>query len=165
MNIDILVEYIIKYGVLFIFFIVYLEQINFPGLGAAILFPAIGAFVAYTESNFIIVTLITVGAGIAGSITLYILGYYLGNPVLEWFGRRFPKFHKYIERIVIMAEKHGAKGVLLCRFIPAIRTIVSLVSGTLREKFTVFFIYSTIGIAICNFALILSGYITTKSIL
>ena len=164
MTLEMMVEYIIEYGALFIFLIVYLEQINFPGLGAAILYPAIGAFIAYTEGSFIFVFAITLIASIIGSITLYILGYYLGNPILKWLENKFPKIQKHVNKAVVMSEKYGNKGVLICRFIPAIRTIVSLVSGTLKEDLRGFIIYSTIGIGIWNFVLIVSGYITVISV-
>lgn len=165
MTIDIVVNYILKYGMLFIFFIVYLEELNCPGLGAAILFPAIGAFIAYTGKSFLFVFILTVIAGILGSLTLYVLGYYVGNPLLEWFARRFVKTEKYINKIMYLSERYGSKGVFICRLLPAVRTIVSLISGTLRESFIKFTIYSAAGISIWNFVLILSGYLTTKSIL
>ena len=164
MTLEIMVEYIIKYGTLFIFFIVYLEQINFPGLGAGILYPAIGDFIAYTENSFIYIFIITLIASIIGSLTLYILGYYLGGPILKWLERKFPKLQKHINKAITMSEKYGNKGVLICRFIPAIRTIVSLVSGTLKEDLREFTIYSTIGIGVWNFVLIISGYITVISV-
>ncbi len=159
-----IIEYIIQYGVIFIFFIVYLEQINFPGLGAGIIYPAIGAFVAYTGDSYILVFLIALVASIIGSLTLYAIGYYLGGPILKWIEKRFPKLQKHINKIEVIAEKYGSKGVLICRLIPAIRTIVPLVSGTLKEDLREFTIYSTIGISIWNFVLMIGGYIAVISV-
>ena len=41
-SIQIVVEYFARYGLIFVFLIIFLEYLNFPGLGAAIIMPAIG---------------------------------------------------------------------------------------------------------------------------
>ena len=57
------------------------------------------------------------------------------------------------------------KGVFICRLLPIVRTLVSLVSGALRIEFSVFLIYSAAGISIWNSIFILLGYFSAKTIL
>lgn len=159
------VDYILKYGIPFLFLIVYLEYLNLPALPAAVVFPAIGVMAAHDGYNLFGVFLISLAAGILGSLTLYLIGYYVGNAIIRWIRKKFPKSGKYIDKIIYYSEKYGNKGVFICRLLPGVRTIVSLVSGALREEVIDFVIYSALGIAIWNFIFIFGGYITTRAIL
>ena len=165
MRVEILLEYFIRYGVLFLFLIVFLEHLNCPGIPAAIVMPTIGAFIAETKGNLILAVLISIAAGVFGSSVLYIIGYYLGNSFLSWFCDKFPKYNGYIEKVFLYADKYGNKGVFICRLLPIVRTLVSLVSGSLRIEFSVFLIYSAAGISIWNSIFILLGYFSAKTIL
>ena len=60
-NYQLIIQYILKYGTTVIFLLLFLEQLNFPGLASSILMPAVGVLVAkfyiyvYTNiSGFII---------------------------------------------------------------------------------------------------------------
>lgn len=159
------VDYILKYGIPFLFLIVYLEYLNLPALPAAVVFPAIGVMAAHDGYNLFGVFLISLAAGILGSLTLYLIGYYVGNAIIRWIRKKFPKSGKYIDKIIYYSEKYGNKGVFICRLLPGVRTIVSLVSGALREEVIDFVLYSALGIAIWNFVFIFGGYITTRVIL
>lgn len=165
MTVQDVAEYILKYGIPFLFLIVYLEYLNLPGLPAAVVMPAIGVMAAHDDYNLFGVFLISLSAGILGSLTLYLVGYYVGNAVIRKIKKKFPKAGKYIDKIIYYSERYGNKGVFICRLLPGVRTIVSLVSGTLREELIGFLVYSALGIAIWNFVLIFGGYITTRAIL
>ena len=157
-NVNLVVEYILKYGIIFLFFIVYLEYLNLPGLPGGVILPAIGVLIANNEYSFFGMFIISVLAGVLGSISLYYVGYYVGNPLLEWIKK---KFHKAFD----FSKRFGSKGVFVCRLLPVVRTIVSLISGTVKEDIVEFTIYSTFGIAIWNLVFIFGGYITSKALL
>lgn len=159
-----MIECVLKYGLIFIFIIVYLENINFPGLAAGIVYPAIGVLVLYGKYNLFLMFLVSLIASLLGSITLYILGYYIGSKAVEKLIRIFPRLENNIQKVIIYSNKYGDKSVLICRFIPAIRTIIPLVSGTIRQGFIGFILYSAVGIGLCNFILIMSGYVTYRYI-
>lgn len=165
MTVQDVVDYILKYGIPFLFLIVYLEYLNLPALPAAVVFPAIGVMAAHDGYNLFGVFLISLAAGILGSLTLYLIGYYVGNAIIRWIRKKFPRSGKYIDKIIYYSEKYGNKGVFICRLLPGVRTIVSLVSGVLREEVIDFVLYSALGIAIWNFVFIFGGYITTRAIL
>ena len=44
-NVNLVVEYILKYGIIFLFFIVYLQYLNLPGLPGGVILPAIGVLI------------------------------------------------------------------------------------------------------------------------
>lgn len=157
--------YFETYGLWFLFIIVYLEYLNLPGLPAGIIMPAIGALIAHSNYNFLFVLLISVIAGILGSICLYYVGYFIGNPILQWIYSRFPKTRSSVDKVTIYCEKFGNKGVFICRLLPVARTIVSLTVGTLRDGIINFILYSLPGIAIWNTITIISGYLASKAII
>ena len=163
-SINLFVEYILRYGIVFLFFIVFLEYLNLPGLPGGIVLPAIGVLIANNKYNFLGVFLISVLAGLLGSMTLYYIGYYVGNPILEWIKNKFPKTEGSIDKAFNFTKRFGSKGVFICRLLPVVRTIVSLISGTVKEDIVEFTVYSALGISVWNLVFILGGYITTKAL-
>ena len=69
-NVNLVVEYILKYGIIFLFFIVYLEYLNLPGLPGGVILPAIGVLIANNEYSFFGVFIISVLAGVWKYITI-----------------------------------------------------------------------------------------------
>ena len=57
------------------------------------------------------------------------------------------------------SEKYGNKACLIGRFIPPVRSFISLIAGIFKMKFKEFFLYSSIGICIWDLILILVGYL------
>lgn len=73
MNIQILTDYFIQYGAFFIFLIVFLEYLNLPGFPAGVIMPLAGIWAAKGEISFPAVMILSVAAGLAGSLLLYML--------------------------------------------------------------------------------------------
>lgn len=161
---DFIINYGIKYGIIAIFLIVYLENVNFPGLGAAIVYPAIGVLVLYGKYSLFLMFILSLIASLLGSMTLYILGYFIGDNAIEKLIKIYPKSEINIKKVISYCEKYGDKSVLLCRFIPTIRTIIPLISGMIKQEFIGFILYSSVGIGLSNLTLIMIGYFTYKVI-
>ena len=159
-----MVEYFNTYGILLVFAVVYLEYLNLPGLPAGIIMPAAGVLIAQSEYNFIWVLIVSVTAGTIGSICLYYVGYFVGNPVLNWMYEKFPKSRSSIEKAMSYQEKYGNRGAFISRLVPVARTLISLISGIFRTNIFKFTLYSIPGITIWNFVFILSGYLGAKII-
>lgn len=165
MGIELMSEYFVRYGLIFLFLVIFLEHLNCPGVPATVVMPTIGAFVAETKGNLLLVILVSITAAVFGSIVFYIVGYYLGKPILDWFDKKSPKTKKYTEKILRYSDKYGNKAIFACRLIPVVRTLISLVSGVLRTDFFGFLLYSTAGISIWNTILISFGYFGLKTII
>lgn len=157
-NIQIVIEYFARYGLIFVFLIIFLEYLNFPGLGAAIIMPAIGIAVAKAGINFFLALGISVVAGELASYVLFGISYWFGQPILTKIYNKFPKSRKSIDKVCLYMENYGDKGVLITRLIPAVRTLIPLVAGMFRMNIVKFSIYSIIGITIWNSALMYAGY-------
>ena len=65
----------LKYGIIFLFFIVYLEYLNLPGLPEDNT-SSHRVLIANNKYSFFGVFIISVLAGVLGSISLYYVGYY-----------------------------------------------------------------------------------------
>lgn len=165
MGIQLMLDYFVRYGLIFLFVVVFLEHLNCPGVPATVVMPTIGACVAETKGSLFLVILISIAAAVFGSCVFYIIGYSFGSPILEWFNKKSVKTKKYTEKIFEYSNKYGNKTVFICRLIPVVRTLISLVSGVLRIEFGGFLLYSTLGISIWNTALISFGYFGLKTIL
>lgn len=165
MGIQLMLDYFMRYGLFFLFVVVFLEHLNCPGVPATVVMPTLGVCVAETKGNLFLVILISVSAAILGRCVFYIIGYYFGNPILDWFNKKSVKTKKCTEKIFEYSNKYGNKTVFICRLIPVVRTLISLVSGVLRIKFSGFLLYSTLGISIWNTTLISLGYFGLRTIL
>ena len=151
-------HYFMMYGYYFLFLIVFLEYLNFPGLPAGIIMPAAGILVASQQGSFAAALLVSVIAGILGSITLYLLGRFLYKMVLMRCYRRWPKLQPPVDKTMGYMERYGDKGVFVARLLPVFRTLISLAAGVLRVGFGRFVFFSVWGIAIWNFVFIFAGY-------
>lgn len=163
-TINLFIAYLSKYGMYYLFVIVYLEYLNLPGLPTGIAMPAGGILVARNELNFVMVFVLSIVAGLLGSYTLYVIGYYLGKPALDKCYNKYKKIRPPIDKIMSYIDKYGDKGVFVSRLIPVARTLVSLVGGIAQMKLIPFTVYSVLGIAGWNLAFILAGYLMGKMI-
>lgn len=157
-EIQVIIEYFARYGLIFVFLIIFLEYLNFPGLGAAVIMPALGIAVAKTGINFFLALGISIIAGELASYVLYGISYWFGQPILTKIYNKFPKSRKSIDKVFLYIENYGEKGVLITRLIPAVRTLIPIVAGMFRMNIVKFSVYSIIGITIWNSALMYAGY-------
>ena len=158
MDLQFVISYLTRYGMWFLFIIVFLEYLNLPGFPSGIIMPAAGIIIADKNLNFILALLISVLAGLLGSLVLYFLGYFLGNPFIEKIYNKFPKVQKSIDKTFSYVNKYDAKASFISRLIPVARTLISLVNGIAKTDILKFTIFSVCGITIWNFAFIYAGY-------
>ena len=155
----VVMDFLEQYGMWFLFVIIFLEHLNLPGFAAGIIMPAAGLMIAQTGQSFLWALLVSIAAGMAGSIVLYVIGYFIGAPVLDFIYRKIPATQKSIDKVKSYTDKYGNRGIFITRLVPVARTIVSLVVGIAKMKLLPFCLYSVGGIAICNFLYIIAGYL------
>jgi len=122
--------------------------------------------------------LVTAGLLIATGvldINVYLLGALLnvaaiaGDALNYWFGRiTGPKIfvrdeslffkRKHVERAHEFYVKHGAKTIVLARFMPIIRTFAPLVAGVARMDYRIFTLYNVIGGTAWIWSMLFTGY-------
>ncbi len=164
MDISTLTMYFTQYGAVAIFVIVFLEYLNLPGFPAGIIMPLAGVMAAKGNIHFGWVMVITVAAGLAGSLLLYFLGLKGGQIFLRNYIRRFPNQEPGLRRNMEWVREKGCMGVFLAKLIPMLRTIVSIPAGVLQMPLGRYVLSSTMGIAVWNFVFVGAGYLLGDSV-
>lgn len=162
MGIENVIQYFSIYGIWLVFIIVFLEYLNLPGLPAGIIMPAAGILISTSDLSFTYALVVSVVAGLLGSIVLYYLGYFLGKPIVDKLYNKYPKMQGSIDKTFNYIDKYGNRGIFISRLIPVARTLISLAAGVFGTNILKFLMYSTVGITIWNFGFIFVGYVVGK---
>ena len=136
MTIEIVMQYFARYGAVAIFVIVLLEYLNLPGFPAGIIMPLSGVMAAKGNIHFFWVMVISVSAGLLGSLILYGLGRKGGDLFLKAYIRKFPKQKEVLEKNLDWIRKKGCIGVFLGKLIPMIRKLPSIVKIIPINRYT-----------------------------
>lgn len=159
MEIETLTYYFTRYGAVAIFVVVFLEYLNLPGFPAGIIMPLSGIMAAQGNIHFAWVMVITVAAGLLGSLVLYGLGRKGGEVFLNAYTKRFPKQKESLEKILEWIRERGCMGVFLGKLLPMVRTLISIPAGVIKMDLTKYIFSSTCGIFIWNFVFVGAGYV------
>lgn len=131
------------YGLLFL--IIFLETglVVTPILpGDSLLFAA-GSFAAIGALNVGWLLMLLSLAAIAGDTANYWIGRFFGNRVMAANSRLIKP--EYLERSKKFYEKHGAKTIVIARFVPIVRTFAPFLAGVSRMDYGKFIIYNIAG--------------------
>jgi membrane-associated protein len=104
----------------------------------------------------IILILLTV-AGILGHTTNYWIGNSIGQRLFSNSRSRIFN-RRHLEQTHAFYERHGAKTIMLSRFIPLIRTFAPFVAGMGSMSYRKFFAYNVIGAVVWVFGIVLLGH-------
>lgn len=151
-------NFIEHYGIISIFLIVMLEYANFP-LPSEVVLPFVGIMVAKGNIDFTLSIVVSILAGVLGSITNYFIGFYFGKPIIKYLLDKYPRTKNSVKSSMWWLNKYGKLSVMFARIIPLARTFISIPAGITKMNMFIFILYSSIGIGIWNFVLIYLGYI------
>ena len=93
-----------------------------------------------------------------GSWVAYYIGAYGGRPFALKYGKYFLIRAHDIEKTEAFFAKHGKATILIGRFLPVIRHVISIPAGVARMPLVPFFVQTFIGSTIWGGILILIGY-------
>ncbi len=102
------------------------------------------AAVADNHMNVHVLVLILIVAAVLGDAVNYTIGKFFGEKL---FGNPDSKIFKqsYLEKTHNFYEKHGAKTIILARFVPVVRTFAPFVAGMGSMSYKRFAFYNVIG--------------------
>ena len=139
--------------------IVFIEcGLLFPILPGDSLLFAVGLFVAGGNLH-VSLPVALVGlfvAAIGGNIAGYEIGRAIGPKLRQRDGRIIKR--KYFDQTEKFFDKHGNKALVIGRFVPIVRTFVTVVAGIGRMDRKRFFTWSAVGAVLWVFGLVLAGY-------
>jgi membrane-associated protein len=162
LKIDQYLEMIIKdYGVLtylILFLIIFCETglIVTPILpGDSLLFVA-GAIASRGLLDVRLLILLIAVAAIIGDMTNYAVGRFFGVRLFKNQSRFLKK--EYIEKTHKIFEKYGNKAIVICRFVPIVRTFTPFVAGFGQMNYGKFMLYNVLGGLSWALIFLLGGY-------
>jgi membrane protein DedA with SNARE-associated domain len=108
--------------------------------------------------NVVAVVLVAAAAEVLGSIAGYAIGNYGGRPLVDKVGKYILLTHKDLDRAEAWFARRGDPIVLLGRFVPLLRSFVSLAAGLAEMALGKFILFTVIGCTIWCAALTGLGY-------
>lgn len=153
-------EFIEQYGYWGVFLLIALENI-FPPIPSEVILTFGGYMTAQTNLTIQgVIAASTVGS-VAGAVILYQLGVVLNVNKLEVVVERYGRFLRLTKEDLYRADawfdKYGIWTVFFCRFIPLIRSLISIPAGMARMNFWLFISFTTLGTILWNTLLINLG--------
>lgn len=158
MELETILHYFTEYGPFAIYVIVLLEYLNLPGFPAGVIMPLAGVFAAQGRIGFIETMVITVLAGLTGSVALYVIGRYGGEILLEKYYKHFPSQRTLIEEKIAYLKEKGCAGVFVSKLMPVVRTLISIPAGVIKMNFQKYCFSSALGVLTWNLAFVGAGY-------
>lgn len=140
-----------------LFLLVMLESTLVP-VPSTLVFPFAGFLAAKGVFSLPIVLAINSAGALAGSALCYWLGAAGGKPLLLKYGKYALIRQKDIERTEAWFANHGKATVLIARFVPVVRHIISLPAGIARMPLVPFLFQTFLGATLWGGFLIVLGY-------
>jgi membrane-associated protein len=106
--------------------------------------------------NIVVACLVLTAAAFLGNVMGYEIGRGVGTPLYTRGGRLLKREH--FDKAHAFFEKHGNKAIVLARFVPVVRTFITVVAGVSRMERGRFFTYSFIGAFLWATGVTLMGY-------
>lgn len=140
-----------------VFLLITLESTLVP-IPSELVMPFAGFMASQGEFSLPVILLINSVAALLGSGLCYWIGVLGGKPFLVKYGKYFLVRQHDIVRTEAFFARHGKKTILIGRFLPVIRHVISVPAGIARMPLRAFLLQTFLGSTIWGGALIMLGY-------
>jgi membrane-associated protein len=106
--------------------------------------------------ELLIAFVLLTAAAFLGNVVGYEIGRAIGPPLYERNGRFLKK--KYFDQTHAFFDKHGNKALVIGRFVPFVRTFITVVAGVTRMDRRRFFLWSFVGAVLWVGSILLLGF-------
>lgn len=150
-----------QFGYVGVFLLIAIENI-FPPIPSEVILLFGGFMTTYSSMNLFGVTLVSTLGSLLGAIVLYYIGKILNKERLKKIVRgKAGKILRLKEKDIDMADQwfdtRGNKTVFFCRFIPLVRSLISIPAGMSEMDMKKFILYTVLGSTVWNFVLTFVG--------
>ncbi|CAM4023732.1 DedA family protein [Paenibacillus alkaliterrae] len=114
----------------------------FEFIPAEVVLPLAGYWVYQGDFNYYLVVLVGAVGGTLGPLTLFYLGRYGGRPLVLKYGKYFFVSQKQINASDYFFEKYGMGVAFFARFLPVVRTAISIPCGMSNMNVWKFSVYT-----------------------
>lgn len=159
---EIILQIMNKFGYFGIAFLIAIENV-FPPIPSEVILTFGGFMTSNTNMTITGVIIVSTIGSVIGAIILYLLGRLLTKERLyKLVDGKIGKILRFKKQDIDKSEewfsKKGKSTVLFCRFIPMVRSLISIPAGMTKMEFSLFLIYTIIGSAIWNSVLTYLGF-------
>lgn len=156
-----------SYGYIGVFLLILIENI-FPPIPSELILLFGGFMTTYTKLNIIVMIISATLGSLIGALLLYKIGTIFDKEKLKILisgklGRVLNLKNSDIDNANKWFTDEGQKTVFFCRFIPLIRSIISIPAGMNKMKISKFITYTLLGSVIWNLVLIMLGHIVGRN--
>lgn len=160
---DFIINIMNSYGYLGVFLLILIENI-FPPIPSEVILLFGGFMTTYTSLNILGMTVSSTLGSVLGALILYKIGNFFNKETLKKListrlGKLLRINNSDIDSSFNYFQTKGEKTIFFCRFIPLIRSLISVPAGINKMNVTKFTIYTTLGSLIWNIVLITLGHI------
>ncbi len=158
---EIIISFMDQFGYLGIMLLVALENV-FPPIPSEVILAFGGFMTTYTSLHVIGVIISATIGSVVGAIILYLIGKLLNkerliNIVSGKVGKILRLKPKDIEKADRWFDERGNIAVFFCRFVPIVRSLISIPAGMSDMPLRSFLLFTTIGTLIWNTVLVILG--------
>jgi membrane protein DedA with SNARE-associated domain len=144
LSLDQAADFLIRHGYTVLFGWVLLEQLGLP-LPSAPLLIAAGALARAGKMNLTFALALPFVAVILADLFWYFLGRYRGGRILKLLCRISLEPDSCVRRTENLFIRHGARSLLVAKFIPGLNTAASSLAGVFRMPVRRFMIFASLG--------------------
>lgn len=164
---EIIINLMNQFGYIGIFLLIAIENI-FPPIPSEVILTFGGYMTTYSNLNVPLVILSATLGSLLGAIVLYAIGKILNKErLMKIVSGKVGKILRLKKEDIESADKwfdtKGEKCVFFCRFIPIVRSLISIPAGMSEMNIPKFLIYTTIGSLIWNSVLVVVGSIVGEN--
>ncbi len=145
-------QFVLDWGYLGVFVMMAFESTALP-IPAEIVIPPAAYWAAQGRMSFTGMVVAATAGSWAGSAFSYWLGWKLGRPIFEKYGKYMHLSHERLVKADDWFEAYGAGGVFVARLLPGVRHVISIPAGLFHMNFRKFSIVTIAGAGLYNGAL------------
>ncbi|MBQ4262931.1 MAG: DedA family protein [Bacilli bacterium] len=158
---DFIINFMSSWGYIALIILITLENI-FPPIPSELILTFSGFMTTYSSMNIVLVILFSTLGSLIGASMLYLIGKCINvNKLKKMCNFRFFKFFNINESDIDKAsywfENKGEYTVFFCRFIPIVRSLISIPAGINKMNFVKFIVFTFYGSAVWNGVLCVLG--------
>jgi len=140
-----------------LFVLMAMESAALP-IPSEVVLPFAGYLVYLGKMNLEMAFAVATAAGLVGALVDYYLALWLGRPLVYGLLRRVGVAQSHLDSAERWVDSKGAWSVFVGRFIPGVRSVISLPAGVLRMKLAPFVVLTIAGSFIWSAVLIYLGF-------
>lgn len=125
--------------------------------------PFAGYLVSLGDFGVIETIIAALAGSILGSLISYYLGKKIGRAAIIRFGEKLFLKEEHLNLAHEWFDKYGEKTIFVCRFIPAVRHVISIPAGVAEMNLKKFVAYTALGAFFWNMILIFAGMLLQKN--